>query len=160
MDKKLFRAWCFTAWTIEEVDGIVATPHKAICIYKEICPTTGKEHYQGYVRFPKPQRFSWWKNQFPNVHVEFRKGSEEQAAEYCRKNGEKIIDEGCAVEMASDGDAHERAARLIAEGAPLWQVHKEMGPKYYYLNCSRIEKYHSGVTWFRENHYDYLKDEE
>jgi len=45
----------------------------------------GTPHYQGYVEFSKPTRFTWWQSNIQRCHLEKRKGSREQARDYCRK---------------------------------------------------------------------------
>lgn len=54
---------------------------------KETCPTTAKEHLQGYVEFTKPQRLTGVKKNLGDttVHCEARRGTREQARDYCKK---------------------------------------------------------------------------
>lgn len=153
------RSWVFTMFNEEDVKRLRTQNNvDAICIGREICPKTNKEHYQGYVRFDQPCRFSWWKNQYPKVHVEPRMGTEHQAAEYCRKDGDVIVDEGCEGPSRKKfkGDQHEQAANMIANGCTKAQVHREMGPRYYYLNARKIDDYHATVCTFRANHEEYI----
>jgi hypothetical protein len=42
-------------------------------------------HYQGYVEFDKPKRFTWLKGIIPRAHIEPRRGSRTQARDYCFK---------------------------------------------------------------------------
>lgn len=154
------RSWVFTMYNEEDVRKIKSlNTLKAMCIGREVCPTTGKEHYQGYVRFDNVVRFTWWKNQFPTVHVEPRKGHEYQAAEYCRKEGDVVVDFGCdgPPRKKFKGDQHEQCANMIANGASQAQVHREMGPRYFYLNCRKIEDYWNKIQAFKLNEEDYLK---
>lgn len=52
----------------------------------EICPDTQREHVQGFVIFKTPQRISALQKILGDkCHVEARKGSKRQAADYCRK---------------------------------------------------------------------------
>jgi hypothetical protein len=78
---------CFTLFEEPNID----TEKVQYYIYqKEICPTTGQAHYQGYIEL-KPRvrlRFETWKRdvfQSNKVHIEARKGTQEQAINYCRK---------------------------------------------------------------------------
>lgn len=54
---------------------------------KEICPTTKKEHWQGYVELSRKLSLHSIKKLFndPTMHIERRKGSQEQAINYCMK---------------------------------------------------------------------------
>lgn len=45
----------------------------------------GTPHYQGYVEYSSPQRFSYFHNNFARCHLEKRAGTREQARDYCRK---------------------------------------------------------------------------
>lgn len=53
----------------------------------EVCPETGRLHYQGYVVLNSSQRFTAVKKLFGDdtLHVEKRKGTEKQAYDYCTK---------------------------------------------------------------------------
>lgn len=65
------------------------------CIFgKEIAPDTGTPHLQGYIEYSKKKRFAWVKRRFPRgTHIEARKGTAAQAAEYCKK-GDDIWETG------------------------------------------------------------------
>lgn len=47
-------------------------------------------HWQGYVEFKKPQRLAALKKLIPAAHWEVRRGTREQALEYCRKEESRI----------------------------------------------------------------------
>lgn len=56
---------------------------------KEIAPTTGTHHLQGYIELSKPQRFTAIKKKLPpGTHLEQRKGTRDQAIQYCKKDGD------------------------------------------------------------------------
>lgn len=55
---------------------------------KEVAPTTGTRHLQGYVEFEKQKKFTTVVNLFQKQHVELRKGSQQQAIDYCCKDKE------------------------------------------------------------------------
>lgn len=112
---------------------------RALVIGREVCPTTGKVHYQGYVRFSTAVRFSWWKNQFPTAHVEARKGTEAEAAAYCRKDRQLVADFGCeAKRPMKGGSAEDQFLDLLEAGAPDWQ----------------LWKYHRKLCWRNWHHID------
>ena len=62
---------------------------KYLVVGKEICPTTGKEHWQGYVELKNAKTFSAIKKLFKDnkLHLEERKGNALQASNYCKKDG-------------------------------------------------------------------------
>jgi hypothetical protein len=86
--------WC---WTLnnptEEEVGSIKDPTEDvtyICFGREIAPGTGTPHLQGYVEFRRKFRIGGIKqlNGFGRMHLERRKGTQEEAIEYCRKDGE------------------------------------------------------------------------
>lgn len=82
------RAWCYTInnYTLQEqldVDSIE-------CRYNIFGLEKGKEgtkHIQGYIEFSKVVRFSAIKKLLPRAHIEMRKGTRDQARDYCKKEG-------------------------------------------------------------------------
>lgn len=58
-----------------------------IVYQKEICPTTKKEHWQGYCELKAQSRYSAIKKMFNDnkLHIEVRKGTQQQAIDYCKK---------------------------------------------------------------------------
>lgn len=112
------RNYCFTSFKVPEPDMTKVT----YMIYgEEKCPETGRLHYQGYVEFNKVQRMTGAKTIFGDdtLHLEKRRGTQEQAIEYCKKDlvftefGEptkqgrrtdlkKIIDENKTIEDVMD----------------------------------------------------------
>jgi len=50
----------------------------------------GTEHYQGYVCMKKKYDFKALQKLLPDTHVEARKGSHEQAKNYCTKEATRI----------------------------------------------------------------------
>lgn len=91
------RAWCYTLnnYTDDDVVRLESIECLRHVVGREV-GEAGTPHLQGYIRFKEPCRFSWWKNQVPKAHVELRKGTEEQAVTYCRKEGSLVIDKGVA----------------------------------------------------------------
>lgn len=77
--------WAFTAfeeqWSLfKEQPPIV----KEWGYQTEVCPTTGKKHYQGYILTYNQQRFSALKKVFPNVHLEVARDWN-ALLNYCKK---------------------------------------------------------------------------
>lgn len=86
------RNWCFTHFgEKEELENV-----KEHCTYlifqKERCPTTKKEHFQGYVEFKENLRLGEVKKRFniSSLHLEPRRGTQEQAINYCKKEDTKV----------------------------------------------------------------------
>lgn len=60
---------------------------------KEKCPTTNRVHYQTYCEFKTKQRMTAIKKLFGNdAHIEQRKGTQQQAIDYCKKTESRAED--------------------------------------------------------------------
>ena len=87
------RHWCFTLNNWEPEHDIALQNAAASFTYLiygyEKCPTTGTKHLQGYVVFPVKKRFPEAKALLPSdhIHIEPTKGTPQEAAEYCKKEG-------------------------------------------------------------------------
>lgn len=80
------RFWCFTI--NNPTDDDLKHVNDIECnylIYGEEVGEEGTPHYQGYVEFKSNKRLSALKKSIPRAHFEVRKGSQEQAIEYCKK---------------------------------------------------------------------------
>lgn len=89
-----YRNWCFTKFEnmnidVDSLDWEVAS---YIVYQKEKCPDTGKFHIQGYVEFQKALGMKSVKSWFsdPKIHLERRKGSQQQAIDYCKKDDSRV----------------------------------------------------------------------
>ncbi|OZC06010.1 putative viral replication protein [Onchocerca flexuosa] len=55
-------------------------------IGRETCPTTGRTHLQGFLKFNSPVRFSMLQAKLPRgTHIESAKGTDFQNYKYCSK---------------------------------------------------------------------------
>lgn len=82
--------WCWTAFdpNLSEVWLSVVAP-VYWCYGVEVCPTTAKRHWQGYLECKNATTFSALKGRSPpGIHWEPRKGTQEEAIEYCKKDGD------------------------------------------------------------------------
>lgn len=100
------RAWCFTLNNYN--DTKVEIIRNIECQYyifgKEIAPTTGTEHLQGYIYFKNAITFSSIKNKLPDgSHIEAAKGSPQQNIAYCSKSG-NTEDKGVAPKQGERTD--------------------------------------------------------
>lgn len=83
--------WCYTSFLDDQ--NPLFNPHE--CRYfiegKEIAPTTGKKHIQGFVWFHKNMRFSALKKRYPKgVRFMLCRGNPYQNFVYCSKDGDFI----------------------------------------------------------------------
>lgn len=88
-----YRNACFTAWSplgLEVTSKVPGELCKYLVVGKEVCPETKKVHYQGYLELSTQvsmKTLKTWLCQ-ETVHIEHRKGTAAQAADYCKKDGE------------------------------------------------------------------------
>ena len=95
MTQNRYRAVCFTSFVPELMwdrnwDSLIGKYGiQYLVMGLEICPDTGKEHIQGYVEFTGQKKMKEIKQIFadPGLHIEPRYGSQEEAINYCKKDG-------------------------------------------------------------------------
>jgi len=87
------RAWCFTANNYGD-HGTIAILDEVECRYlcygKEVCPTTGTPHLQGYVYYENARSKNAVVRQLPHCHVSAAKGDSLQNRNYCAKDGDFV----------------------------------------------------------------------
>lgn len=76
------RAWIFTDYAEEQPTSV---PFEYLVVQRERCPTTGRLHWQGYCVFSNPRTLGGVKKVLPKAHWEPRRGSHEDARDYCTK---------------------------------------------------------------------------
>jgi len=91
------KSWCWTLnnWTavaLQQLEALFATERVKYLVFgKEVCPTTGTPHLQGFVVFKDRKTFSQVRDVLPwGCHLEMKgkKSTMEEAAGYCRKDGQ------------------------------------------------------------------------
>lgn len=92
-----------TAQIEERLTTIGASP---ICRYlvwgREVCPTTGRQHLQGYVVWTSRRRFSAVRTQLAPAHVQAARGSSVQNRDYCTKD-EDFVEIGTVPDDVGQG---------------------------------------------------------
>lgn len=115
-------SWTFTDYDVSEENKAnykkLESHARRLIIGEETCPTTGRPHLQGYVRFKNSQYFSFLKRRFPKAHIDQAKGNDSENEVYCTKEstfinfgfnkegtppkeGEKPVDQ--VIRMIEDG---------------------------------------------------------
>lgn len=72
----------------EEEEASVALLGAQYTVYGKEVGESGTPHLQGYVYFKSQRTLESLKKRIPRAHWEIRKGSHEQAREYCVKDGQ------------------------------------------------------------------------
>lgn len=152
-----FRSACFTLFANTDVDTVqklvelgqnIRAAHAfqliACVMYIEMAPGTGRPHIQGYARTSDSHRMAWWTKALPGAHVERRKGTEQQAADYCRKGKDKpgsilICDYGTEKpEPEFNGDVTLTTIDMLVRGCKTHQIFKRF-PKFYFNQARKIK---------------------
>lgn len=86
--------WCFTVPNYTDVELLhlqllSEDPSVAYLIVgREVAPTTGTRHLQGFIRFNKRLRFAGVRNLLPQCHLTSARGTLQQNRDYCSKEGD------------------------------------------------------------------------
>ena len=80
------RFWCFTINNPDPADVVEIPDYEYLIIGQEV-GESGTPHLQGYVEFKKRLRLQQVKKLLPRAHLETRRGTALQAADYCKKEG-------------------------------------------------------------------------
>lgn len=82
------RSWCFT---LNNPSGTPEWPDAVrYAIYQLERGASGTPHYQGYVEFYGPTRLRSCRELMPTAHWEPRRGTRDEARDYCRKEDSRI----------------------------------------------------------------------
>lgn len=106
-------------------------------VYGEEVGEKGTPHLQGYIEFSKKIKFNTVRAKIlPRAHIEPRRGTQEQAIVYCKKDG-IVTEVGTKSAQGSRTDI-DTLKQYIEEGHDLEEVMSEF-PEFYL-------KYHSAIT--------------
>lgn len=89
MSGKRLRNVCFTSYrsSLDRFVGNRLDDFRYLIYQQETCPTTGRQHWQGYAELKSQKSFKQLKEIFgEDAHLEPRQGTAQQAADYCRKD--------------------------------------------------------------------------
>lgn len=85
------KRYCFTLNNYSDDDlSQISSWKTTYTIYGREVGENGTPHLQGFVVFPKAMRFSACKKLHDRCHWEVARGTSEQAAEYCKKDGDYV----------------------------------------------------------------------
>jgi len=85
MDKKRHRSYVFTDYS-RDSEFLLALPWSYICWGHEICPTTQRPHFQGFIYLKDAKTENAVRKMFGGRHVELqdKNATNQQSIEYCR----------------------------------------------------------------------------
>lgn len=89
------KSFVFTVnnYTNDDIERIKTIPYKYLVFGKELAPSTGTPHLQGYMQLPNARTFKSLKKAFPSgAHLERARGSGSSNRDYCIKDGDFFED--------------------------------------------------------------------
>lgn len=91
-EQSKYRSWVFTAnnYSEELLNLLLVLPCRYIIYGKEIAPTTGTPHLQGFVSFNSGRTLSATRTSMPGCHLLVARGTPSQNRSYCSKDGDFI----------------------------------------------------------------------
>lgn len=93
-DKKKHRSYCSAIYNEKDAETIKTLNYKYLIMGNEICPTTGRPHYQSYIQFKNP--ISKWSLQkkLPHTKLIPCAGNARQNYKYCTEEGNLHFEKG------------------------------------------------------------------
>lgn len=150
------RAWVFTLhdYTEEEFEKVKALECRYLSVGKEVAPSTGRPHLQGYIYFDTARTFLSMKKAIDDrVFLEAARGKADRNQEYTQKEGE-FFEKG---EKPDQGKrkAIEEIKEAVASGASLRDMAEIQGVNYQSLRmgqlllslCEKKRRFKPRVTW-------------
>lgn len=89
------RDWCFTlnnptADDITFLSSYLQTPAVRYAVYQPEVGDSGTHHFQGFIQFRSPRRLATLHRLLPRAHFENRRGSPQQARQYCIDEAKRV----------------------------------------------------------------------
>lgn len=109
--------WCFTSY--DEQPPAFIEQMRYLIYGREICPTTGRQHWQCYTQLKKKARFGTFKNLLDGeYHIEPCRGSPDQNVTYCKKEGD-FTEHGESPKNPGSRSDLEGVVQLLQDGSRL-----------------------------------------
>lgn len=122
-EKNSVQSWCFTInnYTEEIYQQFISQESIYTVCGREICPTTGTPHLQGYVYFATKKSFKQLKKLYPTANFRNANGTPEQASMYCKKSDKDYFEKGDCPRQGKRSDLDD-VRQVIANGGGMRQV--------------------------------------
>ncbi|AXH74143.1 MAG: putative viral replication protein [Cressdnaviricota sp.] len=117
------RAYCFTSFDVsDDYQKLLTTlPCKYLVYGRELSPSTGKPHLQGYIYFENARSFESTCKLLGNAHVESSKGSSQENRDYCTKDKD-FVEMGTLPHPGARSDLHTIANHCVSGAATVTEV--------------------------------------
>lgn len=109
----IFTINIYTDDDIEAVRNLESLARYLIC-GKEVAPTTGTPHLQGYVYMNQQREFKAFCKKLPRASVQVGKGTASQNREYCTKGGDLLIEAGVPPQHGKRADLDQVKDQILA----------------------------------------------
>lgn len=114
------RDWCFTSFDTDKELNFDKDVIRYITYGRERCPTTDREHYQGFAIFKRTCRIpkaKCWLGGASGIHLEPRRGTRVEARDYCWKS-DKLPFEWGQFDGVTKEDLFKKPIGFIKENYP------------------------------------------
>lgn len=139
------RGWCFTDNECNE-DVWTNAGAEYLVFGREVAPSTGHKHLQGYIYFKQPKGLKGMKKLHATAHFEPAKGTSKQNRDYCVKDN-NFVEIGELPQQGKRADLEDVAA-LIKEGASLKRVAEEHPTTFvkFYKGIKELKRVLNPIT--------------
>lgn len=96
------RRFCFTQFNIDFDYSNIGETYLYIGL--ENCPTTGREHHQGYIEFANQTTVKALSKKLIGANIRICKGTAQENESYCGKNGVIVVERGKAKRQGKRND--------------------------------------------------------
>jgi len=117
--------WCLTAnnpsGAYLDVLGSNLSPGDYAVFGREVAPTTGTEHLQGYIHWANAKTMARMRSLFPRTHLAVALGTPEQNIQYCSKSDPDPYTYGAPPQQGHRAD-QDALRQLMLQGANMRQI--------------------------------------
>ena len=78
-----YRGFPFTDY-VRDKDFLLGLPYSYLCWGEEVCPSTGRDHFQAYIYFKDAKTFTAARKVMEGRHIEEQKGDIDENIHYCK----------------------------------------------------------------------------
>lgn len=122
----------------KNLDFYKGMKYKYLILGGEICPSTNRPHYQGYVYYENPRSLTSVIKEFKPRHIEVAKGTPQENRTYCSKES-IVFEEGELPQQGSRKDL-ETIMKDIREGGSIETIAEE-NPAHWVLHRKAFNEY-------------------
>lgn len=144
--------WCFTSFKDDFSPD--PTAFRFLCYQREICPSTGRPHWQGYCELNKQLRLGSVQELLgdPVVNCRIARGNAQENRDYCSKSESKV--DGTYVEFgtpARSGKPTQQVVEMVKEGKSNLEIIDELPSAL--IHIKKMNEYRFEVYKEKANHW-------